>query len=58
MIPTTVEPPGDAQSALSNGAIVSSLLIPGETLTATILDFWTFELTTGMALDASSVLGT
>lgn len=57
MIPVIVEPPGEAQSALRRGAIVSTLLIPGETLTATIFDFWTFELTTGTALD-SSVLGT
>lgn len=37
--------------------MVSTLLIPGETLTATILDFWAFGETTGTALD-SSVLGT
>ena len=42
--------------AFSRGAIVSARLIPGQTDTATIFDFWTFSLTTGIVF--SSVLGT
>lgn len=48
----------DDRSALNSGAIVSDLLIPGDTETATIFDFWLFWLTTGTVLLPSSVLGT
>lgn len=46
-----------AQSAFKSGATVSARLIPGETLTETMFDFWAFELTTGTAVDPSSVFG-
>lgn len=43
----------------SIGAITSLRLIPGQTLTATILLFWAFALTMGTVLPlGSSVLGT
>lgn len=57
MVPRYENPDGEVQSALNKGAMVSVLLNPGDTLTATMLDFWTLGLTIGIVLDASSVLG-
>jgi hypothetical protein len=46
------------QSALSRDDIVPTLLKPGETLTDTMFDFWSFGLTTGTLLERSSGFGT
>jgi hypothetical protein len=44
------------QSALKRAEMVSTLLMPGHTLTATMFDFWTVVLTTGTE-DEPSGLG-
>lgn len=56
--PRGEEVPVKVQSAWNNDATVSTLLIPGETVTATMLDFWSLGLTMGTVLVPSVVFGT
>jgi hypothetical protein len=50
-----LDAPDTTQSAFKNGATVSTRLMPGETLTATMLDLWDARGTTGIAFCAEEV---
>lgn len=50
-------PNGLVQSACKSGAMVSTLLIPGDTAIVTMFDFCALEFATGIVLLLTSVLG-